>query len=97
MNDVRVSKLDLRKVRYGSVQRYEYRVALGRTRLVLKSVDEVDSWKKLGTEKSDFGSLVGEVGSMGVLDTFKVEGPFELLVGGTDEASLQLPVIFFFV
>lgn len=94
LNDVRVSKLDLKKVRFGSAQRYEYRVAFGRTRLVLKYVDGVDSWKKLGTEKSDFGSLVGEVGSMGVLDTFKVEGPFELLVGGSDEVSLQLPVCF---
>ncbi|KAG7941600.1 hypothetical protein I3843_16G052600 [Carya illinoinensis] len=92
LNDVRVSKLDLKKVRFGSGQRYEYRVAFGRTRLVLKYVDGVDSWKKLGTEKSDFGSLVGEVGSMGVLDTFKVEGPFELLVGGSDEVSLQLPM-----
>ncbi|KAF5445021.1 hypothetical protein F2P56_034104 [Juglans regia] len=92
LNDVRVSKLDLKKVRFGSAQRYEYRVAFGRNRLVLKYVDGVDSWKKLGTEKSDFGSLVGEVGSMGVLDTFKVEGPFELLVGGSDEVSLQLPM-----
>lgn len=92
LNDIRVSKLDLRKVRFGSVHRFEFRVGFGRTQFLIKSSEEVDSWKKFRNEKSDFGSLVSEVASMAVLDMFRVEGPFELRVGGADELSLFLPM-----
>lgn len=94
LNDIRVSKLDLRKVRFGSVHRFVFRVGFGRTQFLIKSSEEVDSWKKFRNEKSDFGSLVSEVASMAVLDMFRVEGPFELRVGGRDELSLFLPVGF---
>lgn len=90
--DVRVSRLDLRKVRFGSTQRYEFRVGLGKTQLVVKFSDEVGSWRKFRNGKSDFGSLVTEVGALGLLDTLKLEGPFELRVGGDDNLSLLLPV-----
>jgi signal peptidase I len=84
--------LDLRKVRFGSTPRYEFRVGLGKTQLVVKFSDEVGSWRKFRNGKSDFGSLVTEVGALGLLDTFKLEGPFELRVGGDDKLSLLLPV-----
>lgn len=90
--EVRVSRLDLRNVRVGSAPRYEVRVGSGRTQLLVKFSDEVGSWKKFRNGKNDFGSLVSEVGALGLLDTFKLEGPFELRVGGDDKLSLLLPV-----
>jgi signal peptidase I len=90
--DVRVSRLDLRKLRFASAPLYEFRVGLGKTQLVVKFSDEVGSWRKFRIGKSDFGSLVSEVGALGLLDTFKLEGPFELRVGGDDKLSLLLPV-----
>ena len=101
LEDVKVSKLDLRKVRFGSASRVEFRVGFGKSKWVIKRSEdeeqEVGSWKKFKNEKSDFGSLVTEIGSlMGVLNTFKMEGPFELLVGGDHQLSLLLPVCFLF-
>lgn len=94
LEDVRISNLDLRKVRFGSAPRYEFRVGFGKIKWVIKhSEEEVGSWKRFRNEKTDFGSLVTEAASiMGVLDTFKMEGPFELRVGGDDQLSLLLPV-----
>ncbi|KAE8100608.1 hypothetical protein FH972_018492 [Carpinus fangiana] len=91
-SDLRVSRLDLRKVRFGRTPSYEFRVGLGKTQLVVKFSDEVGSWRKFRNGKSDFGSLVTEVGALGLLDTFKLEGPFELRVGGDDKLSLLLPM-----
>jgi hypothetical protein len=65
---------------------------VGQTQLLVKFSDEVGSWKKFRNGKNDFGSLVSEVGALGLLDTFKLEGPFELRVGGDDKLSLLLPV-----
>lgn len=102
LEDVKVSKLDLRKVRFGSASRVEFRVGFGRSKWVIKRSEdeeqEVGSWKKFRNEKSNFGSLVTEIGSlMGVLNTFKMEGPLELLVvGGDHQLSLLLPVCFLF-
>lgn len=98
LEDVRISNLDLRKVRFGSAPRYEFRVGFGKIKWVIKhsEEEEVGSWKKFRNEKTDFGSLVTEAASiMGVLDTFKMEGPFELRVGGDDQLSLLLPVCLF--
>ncbi|KAL0017307.1 hypothetical protein SO802_004376 [Lithocarpus litseifolius] len=97
LEDVKVSKLDLRKVRFGSASRVEFRVGFGKSKWVIKRSEdeeqEVGSWKKFRNEKSDFGSLVTEIGSlMGVLNTFKMDGPFELLVGGDHQLSLLLPM-----
>lgn len=97
LEDVKVSKLDLRKVRFGSASRVEFRVGFGKSKWVIKRSEdeeqEVGSWKKFRNEKSDFGSLVTEIGSlMGVLNTFKMKGPFELLVGGDHQLSLLLPM-----
>ncbi|KAA8528576.1 hypothetical protein F0562_035931 [Nyssa sinensis] len=89
--DLRVSKLDVRNAKFGTTQKYDFRFRIGKSELVIKLRDEVSLWKKLGKE-SDFESLVKEISSVAVIDTFLVEGPFELLVGGDDELSLLLPL-----
>uniref|UniRef100_A0A5B6ZU79 Signal peptidase I n=1 Tax=Davidia involucrata TaxID=16924 RepID=A0A5B6ZU79_DAVIN len=89
--DVRVSKLDVRNAKFGSSQRYEFRFRIGKSELIIKFRDEVSSWKKL-RKGGDFESLVKEVSSVAVLDTFRVEGPFELLVDRGDELMLLLPL-----
>ncbi|KAF2309898.1 hypothetical protein GH714_005540 [Hevea brasiliensis] len=86
------SKLQLSKVRFGIAQRYEFRIRFGTNDLILKFPDEMGSWNKFNEERNDFGNFVREVGSSAVLDTFIVEGPFDLRVAGQDELSLLLPL-----
>lgn len=98
LEHTRVSKLDLRKLRFGTSQRYEFRVGLGKTSLLAKFSDEVGSWKKFRKPKHDFGYLVNEVSSTALLDTFKVEGPLELRVDSSSVApSLLMPVCLFLI
>ncbi|KAJ9166174.1 hypothetical protein P3X46_020958 [Hevea brasiliensis] len=86
------SKLQLSKVRFGIAQRYEFRIRFGTNDLILKFPDEMGSWNKFNEERNDFGNFVRELGSSAVLDTFIVEGPFDLRVAGQDELSLLLPL-----
>ncbi|KAL5558176.1 hypothetical protein UlMin_034387 [Ulmus minor] len=92
LEDIKVSKLDLRRLRFGTAQRNEFRVAFGKSHLTAKFSDEVESWRKLNKPVIDFGSLLQELSSVAVLETFKVEGPFELRVGAEDNPSLLLPM-----
>ncbi|KAG5543350.1 hypothetical protein RHGRI_016171 [Rhododendron griersonianum] len=92
LRDVRVLELDGKNARFGSLERYEFRIRIGRkTELIFKLRDEVSLWKKMGKGEGDFESLVKEVSSIAVLDVFRVEGPLELIAGGDDELSLLLP------
>lgn len=93
-NDVRVSKFDVGKVRFGTSQRYEFRIRLGGNQLLFKLLDQVGSWNKFRKPKSDLGSLIRQISSLAVLDTFKLEGPFELRVDGHHQFSLSLPVCY---
>ncbi|KAF8409987.1 hypothetical protein HHK36_002507 [Tetracentron sinense] len=77
LEQIRVSNLDVRNARIGSSQRCEFRLRIGKSDLVFKFSDEVDLWRRL-KERGEFGSLVNEVSSKTVLNTFKLEGPFEL-------------------
>lgn len=93
LRDVRVLELDGKNARFGSSERYEFRIRIWRkTELIFKPRDEVSLWKKMGKGEGDFESLVKEVSSIAVLDVFRVEGPLELIAGGDDELSLLLPV-----
>lgn len=92
LQDIRVSRLDASRVRFGSAQRYEFRVGFGKIPVGVLFSDDVSSWKKFRQPRTHFGSLVKELSSMAVVDTFKVEGPFELRVGGTHHFSLSLPM-----
>ncbi|KAF7140049.1 hypothetical protein RHSIM_Rhsim06G0041200 [Rhododendron simsii] len=86
LRDVRVLELDGKNARFGSSERYEFQIRIGRkTELIFKLRDEVSLWKKMGKGEGDFESLVKEVSSIAVLDVFRVEGPLELIAGGDDE------------
>ncbi|KAJ9186683.1 hypothetical protein P3X46_002228 [Hevea brasiliensis] len=89
---ITTSKLQVSKVRFGTAQRYEFQIRIGKNDLVLKFPDEVGSWNKFNKKRNDFGNFVREIGSSAVLDTFKVEGPFDLRVGDQDDLSLLLPL-----
>ncbi|KAA8537695.1 hypothetical protein F0562_027315 [Nyssa sinensis] len=89
--DVRVSKLDMRNAKYGSSQRYEFRFRVGKREFIFKFRDEVSLWKKL-RKGGDFESLVKEISLVAVLDTLRVDGPFELIVNRGHELSLLLPL-----
>lgn len=94
LEDIQVSKMDVRKAKYGSMRRYEF---IRKNETVLKVYDQVSEWKKLEgqmvNETSIFESLVRGVGSKAVIDSFRIEGPFELRVTGIDDQlSLMLPI-----
>ncbi|PIN19105.1 Valine--tRNA ligase [Handroanthus impetiginosus] len=95
--DIRVSELGVRKAKYSSVHRNEFRIRVGKTQFVLKMYDEVSEWKKLAVLRkngtSNFEALARRIGSKAVIDSFKIEGPFELRVArDDDQLSLMLPL-----
>ncbi|XP_050367015.1 uncharacterized protein LOC126785385 [Argentina anserina] len=92
LQTVRVSRLDSGKVSFGSAQRYEFRIGLGKAHVVVLFSDDVTSWRKFRKPRTHFGSLIKELGSMAAVDTFKVEGPFELRVDSDHDLSLSLPM-----
>ncbi|KAK4434464.1 hypothetical protein Salat_0609200 [Sesamum alatum] len=97
LEDIRVSELDVKKANYRSVQRYEVQVRVGKAQIVLKMYEEVSEWKKMGALRkngtSNFEALARKIGSEAVIDSFKIEGPFELRVAGNDDQlSLMLPL-----
>ncbi|XP_073046105.1 uncharacterized protein [Primulina eburnea] len=90
-----LSELKVKKAKYDIVQRYEFRVRVAKSEIILKMHDQPSEWKKFGVIKkkllSDFGSLVKKIGSEVVIDSFKIEGPFELQVMGDDgQLSIML-------
>ncbi|CAH9100404.1 unnamed protein product [Cuscuta epithymum] len=97
LEEIRISKLNAKRAKFGNVRKYEFGVRLGKTEIVFKVFDQVSKWKKfesLGKRNwSDFESLVKEIGSNAVLDGFKIEGPLELYAAGDDYSfSLNLPL-----
>lgn len=94
LEGIEISKLEVSKVRIFSSQRYEFKIRVGKSYMLLKFPDEIDSRKKLSKPKSsiDFGDLIKEFGSVPVLDTLKLQGPFDLWVSGHDNFSLLLPM-----
>lgn len=98
LEDIRASKLDVNKVKFGGLQRYEFRVRFGKSDFVFRLLDQVSSWKRLESveNESHFQALVGEFSSKAVLDTLEIQGPFHLSVRGDHELTLRLPVYFSF-
>ncbi|XP_042008681.1 uncharacterized protein LOC121757232 [Salvia splendens] len=97
LEDFWVSEMDVKKAKYKTVQRYDFRVHVGKIEVALKMHDEASEWKKLvrlsenGT--SNFEALARRIGSTAVIDSFKVEGPLELMVVGEDDRlSLTFPL-----
>lgn len=97
LEDFWVSELDVKKAKYKTVQRYDFRAHVGKIEVALKMHDETSEWKKLvgsrESELSNFEVLARKIGSTAVIDSFEVEGPLELMVVGEDDRlSLTLPV-----
>lgn len=90
LDQLSFSKLQLRKVRVGVAQAYEFWIRFGKSQIVFKFPVEVASWTNFSNAGFDFGDLVKEAGSLAVLDSFKLEGPFELRVSGDADDSLSL-------
>ncbi|WCJ35356.1 hypothetical protein M5689_016617 [Euphorbia peplus] len=78
-------------IRFGTSQRYDFRIRFGKSPLLFKFPDEVDSWNQLNVEDS-FGTFVKGFGSSAQLHAFKLDGPFDLRVGGEDVIALSLPL-----
>nr|XP_043618279.1 uncharacterized protein LOC122590006 isoform X2 [Erigeron canadensis] len=94
LEDIRVSKLEIEKVRYGNMQRYEIEFLLANKKdYVFHLRDEVSMWKRFrGDNKgSDFEVLANRVSSRAVVGSVRMEGPLELIVSGDGEMSLALP------
>ncbi|KAK7321717.1 hypothetical protein VNO77_32604 [Canavalia gladiata] len=92
LKEVRVIKLDVGKVRFGTSQSYEFRIGSGQNNLTLKFYDQVSSWNKFKTPQPDLGSLIHRLSSLAHLDTLKLEGPFQLRVDALHNLSLSLPM-----
>ncbi|OIW20283.1 hypothetical protein TanjilG_08243 [Lupinus angustifolius] len=92
LKDVRVLKLDIGKVRFGTFRSYEFRIGSGKNNLTLKFSDKVSSWNKFAIPKSDLGFLIHQISYLAVLDGIKLDGPFELRVDGIHNLSLSLPM-----
>lgn len=95
LEDIRVSKLDVRKAKFGDLQRFEFRVQFGKSEFVFKLLDQVSGWKRFEklVNGSDFNDLVSEISSKrAVLDSFKIQGPFHLRVAGDHRLTLLLPL-----
>ncbi|KAL7605132.1 hypothetical protein Lser_V15G18875 [Lactuca serriola] len=90
--DFRVSNLEIEKVKFGNLQRYEIEFLLRNKKdYVFNSVDNVSSWKRFKDKEGDFEVMANEVSSKAVLGSIQIEGPVELLVSGDNEMSLLLP------
>ncbi|XVE69988.1 hypothetical protein DITRI_Ditri10aG0035600 [Diplodiscus trichospermus] len=87
------SKLEVSKARFGVGKRYEFRIRFGKTHLLFKFPDEVSSFNKFTKGSGgDFLDFVNEINSSASLDSFEMEGPFELRLAPNHEASLLLPL-----
>ncbi|KAI3767325.1 hypothetical protein L2E82_17420 [Cichorium intybus] len=92
LEDFRVSKLEIEKVKFGNLHRYEIEFLLGNKKdFVFNSWDDVSSWKRFKDKEGDFEVLANQVSPKAVLDTIQIEGPVELLVAEDSEMSLLLP------
>ncbi|XP_038899718.1 uncharacterized protein LOC120086963 [Benincasa hispida] len=92
LEGIKILEFDVESVRFGFAESYEIRLGLGKTRLLAKFSDEVSSWKKPSyANETSFGSLINGIGSVAVIRSFKIVGPFDLMVEGDAHLSILLP------
>lgn len=93
LKDVKITELDLKSAKIGTIRRYEFRVKFGRGEVVFKLFDKVSPWESFGRSQdgSDFEASVREISSKAVLESFKIQGPFHLRVDGDSKLNLILP------
>ncbi|KAK7310479.1 hypothetical protein RJT34_08031 [Clitoria ternatea] len=92
LNDVRVARFDVGKVRFGSSRTYAFRIGSGKDNFTVKFTDQVSSWNKFATPFPDLPSLIHSLSSFPLLHTFKLQGPFLLSVHALHQLSLSLPM-----
>ncbi|KAG7594389.1 hypothetical protein ISN45_Aa01g031440 [Arabidopsis thaliana x Arabidopsis arenosa] len=93
LEEVRFSKLEVKKIRIGTGRRFEIRIRFGKSRFVFIFPDEVTDWRRSGGGRDvELQEVVREVNSSKVLDPLVLKGPFELRVDGDDRLSLALPM-----
>ncbi|KAG7599707.1 hypothetical protein ISN44_As06g038810 [Arabidopsis suecica] len=93
LEEVRFSKLEVKKIRIGTGRRFEIRIRFGKSRFVFIFPDEVTDWRRSGGGRDvELQEVVREVNSSKVLDSIVLKGPFELRVDGDDRLSLSLPM-----
>ncbi|XP_010541807.1 PREDICTED: uncharacterized protein LOC104815190 [Tarenaya hassleriana] len=91
-DEVRFSKLEVKKIRVGSGRSFEVQIRVGKSRFAFVFPDEVSAWRSVHGRDVKLESMVKEVNSTTVLDPVALEGPFELRVAGDDHLSLSLPM-----
>lgn len=90
LEEVRFTKLEVKKLRIGTGRSFEIRIRLGKSRFVFVVPDEVTDWRRSDVELDE---VVREVNSSKVLDPIVLKGPLELRVDGDDDRlSLALPM-----
>lgn len=69
LEDIKYSKLEVKKLRIGTGQSFEIRIRLGKTRFVFIFSDEVTDWRRIGGGKHvELTEVVREINSTKVLD-----------------------------
>lgn len=93
--EVRFTKLEVKKLRIGTGRSFEIRIRLGKSRFVFIFPDEVTDWRRCGGGRNvELDEIVKQVNSTKVLDPIVLKGPLELRVHGHDHRlSLALPVL----
>ncbi|KFK29079.1 hypothetical protein AALP_AA7G086200 [Arabis alpina] len=92
LEEVRFSKLEVKKLRIGIGRRFEIRIRFGKTRFVFNFPDEVTDWRRSGGREVELMEVVREINSSMVLSPLVLNGPLELRVGDDDRLSLALPM-----
>ncbi|EPS59742.1 hypothetical protein M569_15063, partial [Genlisea aurea] len=94
LEDIRVSEVDLKKAKFRTVKLYEFRIPHRKTVIHVKMHEVVSEWKKLNMAASNLEDLSAEIESKTTaIDSFTLEGPFELTASGNDDAlTLMLPM-----
>ncbi|KAH0905901.1 hypothetical protein HID58_037728 [Brassica napus] len=92
--EVRFTKLEVKKLRIGTGRSFEIRIRLGKSRFVFIFPDEVTDWRRSGGGRNvELDEIVKQVNSTKVLDPILLKGPLELRVHGHDHRlSLALPI-----
>ncbi|KAJ0441637.1 hypothetical protein HanIR_Chr16g0800041 [Helianthus annuus] len=92
LEEIKVSELEIGKVKYGRLQRYEIEFLLANKKdYVFNTWDNVPMWKRLKDRDEEFEVSANRVASRALLGSVRIDGPVELLVSGYDEMSLVMP------
>ncbi|CAN8320914.1 unnamed protein product [Cochlearia groenlandica] len=93
LEEVKFTKLEVKKVRVGTGRSSEIRIRLGKIRFVFVFAEVVTDWTRRRRSQVEFVEVVREINSTKALDPILLKGPLELRVAGDDDRlSLGLPM-----